>query len=26
VLPGIEENVEFRLPAELIRAVPVSFG
>ena len=26
VLPGIEESVEFRLPAELIRAVPVSSG
>ena len=26
VLPGIEESVEFRLPAELIRALPVSSG
>src|SRR5437899_1313233 len=26
VLPGIEESVEFRLPAELIRPVPVSSG
>jgi len=26
VLPGIEENVEFRLPAELLRARPVAAG
>ena len=26
VLPGIEENVEFRLPAELLRARPAPAG